>query len=303
MTTIRMEPLLGAHESTAGGLETAFQRIRQVGGTALQIFTRNQRQWQTKPISPQEEEAFASAWREWGPYPVASHASYLINLGSTDELLRQRSVAALAAEIVRCRALKVPWVVLHPGARGEGGLEEALALAALSLDTALDLADRDVTHASGGLGEPVVLLENTAGQGSGLGRNFQELAAILALSERADRLAVCLDTCHSFAAGYELRSLEGYAATMETLDKSIGISRVKFLHLNDSRHTLGSGKDRHEHIGQGGIGLEGFANVLNDPRWQGVPMVIETPKDKDLTEDVVNLQTLRGLIRPGPAVG
>jgi len=298
MTITAAEPWLGAHESTAGGLETAFQRIRQVGGAALQIFTRNQRQWQAKPVSPREGAAFAAAWEAWGPYPVASHASYLINLGSADEALWRRSVAALASEIERCRVLNVPWVVLHPGARGESGLDEALARTARGLDKALDLADTEAPHTGR---KPAVLLENTAGQGSGLGRSFEELAVILALSERGDRLAVCLDTCHAFAAGYELRSPEGYAATMDALEATIGVSRVKVLHLNDSKHTLGSGKDRHEHIGQGGIGLEGFANVMNDPRWHGRPMVIETPKDKDLAQDVLDLKALRGLLRSVPA--
>ncbi len=290
MTTHKSDLYLGAHESTAGGLETAFDRIGRVGGTALQIFTRNQRQWLGAPVSPQEALAFADAWKRWGPYPVVSHASYLINLASVDQDLRQRSVEALASEILRCKALGVPSIVLHPGSRGTADLDDALQRTAAGLDQALDLSE-------GQQDGPSILLENIAGQGSGLGRSFEELAAIMALSERRDRLGVCLDTCHAFAAGYDLKSPQGYAAVMEQLERTIGITRVKLLHLNDSKHSLASGKDRHEHIGQGGIGLEGFANIVNDARWQGVPMVIETHKDKDLADDVKNLGVLRSLIR------
>ena len=273
----------GAHESVAGGLHTAFERIASVGGTALQIFTRNQRQWDAAPVSDEEAALFAQAWERWGSYPVASHASYLINVASQDEALRQRSVAALAAELERCRKLGVPWVVLHPGARGGSTLEEATALAAASLDQAFE---------SGAGDGPLILLENTAGQGSALGGDLAELAAIAALSRHPGRIGFCFDTCHGFAAGYDVRSAEGLDAALSRLDTA----RLLLLHVNDSKGGLGSHLDRHEHIGQGAIGLAGFAAIVNHPLLAGLPMILETHKEKNLAEDVRNLAALRGLM-------
>lgn len=280
--------LLGAHESVAGGLHTAFERIAQVKGTALQIFTRNQRQWESPAVSAQEARDFAAAWAAWGGYPVVSHASYLVNPASPDDALRRRSVEALAQELARCRSLGIPWVVLHPGARTGSGLEESLARAAASLDKAFELAD-----AGGGAGQvPGILLENTAGQGTALGGDFKDLARIIALSGHPDRLGLCLDTCHAFVAGYDLRTADGLDAALSNLD----LSRLKLVHLNDSKGGLGSHLDRHEHIGQGAIGLEGFRVVLHHPGLAGLPMVLETHKEKDLKEDMENLAVLRGLL-------
>ncbi len=283
MTQIRR--LLGAHESVAGGLHTAFERIGRVGGTALQIFTRNQRQWETPPVSPDEAREFVAAWVAWGDYPVASHASYLVNPASPDDALWRRSIAALAQELARCRILGIPWVVLHPGARTGSGLDEALARAAGCVDAALEMAD--------GQGElPMILLENTAGQGTALGGALGHLSGIVALSRHPDRLGFCLDTCHAFVAGYDLRTRPGLDATLGELD----LARLKFVHLNDTKGGLGSHLDRHEHIGQGSIGLEGFRTVLNHPALAGLPMALETHKEKDLKEDMENLATLRGLL-------
>ncbi|MFP5239232.1 MAG: deoxyribonuclease IV [Acidobacteriota bacterium] len=282
---------VGAHESVAGGLHTAFERIASVGGTALQIFTRNQRQWEASPVSDEEAALFASAWERWGSYPVPSHASYLINVASPDEALRERSVAALAAELERCRRLGVPWVVLHPGARGSAGREEALARAAASLDQAFE---------GGPEQGPMVLLENTAGQGSALGGDLADLAAIAGLSRHPGRIGFCFDTCHGFAAGYEVRTVEGLDAVLAHLDPE----RLLLLHMNDSKGGLGSHLDRHEHIGQGAIGLDGFSSIVNHPRLAGLPMILETHKEKDLAEDVGNLAALRSLFaenRPASA--
>lgn len=281
----RTRRFLGAHESVAGGLHTAFERIRQVGGTALQIFTRNQRQWEAPPVSPDEAREFAAAWAAWGDYPVASHASYLVNPASPDDALWRRSIAALAQELERCRSLRIPWVVLHPGARTGSGLEEALARAAACVDAALDMAD--------GQGElPLILLENTAGQGTALGGALEHLSGIVALSRHPDRLGLCLDTCHAFVAGYDLRTPAGLDATLDGMD----LARLKLVHVNDTKGGLGSHLDRHEHIGQGSIGLEGFRAVLNHPALAGLPMVLETHKEKDLKEDLENLATLRTLL-------
>lgn len=282
--------LFGAHESVAGGLHTAFERIERVGGKALQIFTRNQRQWDAAPVSSDESQAFAEAWKRWGYYPVASHASYLLNPASPSEELRQRSALALAGELDRCRDLNIPWVVLHPGARLDSTPEEAIERAARTLDSALEQ--------SGGDG-PLILLENTAGQGSGLGSGFGDLAAMFALSKNTERLGLCLDTCHAFAAGYDLRTRAGLDSALSQLD----LARLKLVHVNDSKGGLGSRLDRHEHIGKGAIGADGFRNILGHPALAGLPMVLETHKEKDLKEDIENLGVLRKLAlhpEPGP---
>lgn len=280
-------PLLGAHESVAGGLHLAFSRIRDVGGAALQIFTRNQRQWRPAPVSEEEQRLFAEAWQQEPAMPVASHASYLINLASGKEELVEKSVTAFADELRRCALLHIPQVVIHPGSHGGDGVEEGLARFSKNLDRSLELADNQV----------MVLLETTAGQGTGLGSRFEELAAIIRDSKYPDKLGVCLDTCHIFAAGYDIRSAESYQATMEEFDKVVGIEQIKFFHLNDSKKELQSRVDRHEQIGQGAIGLSGFANLLNDPRFADHAMTLETPKGKDLQEDRDNLKILRSLLR------
>lgn len=291
-------PFLGAHESVAGGLHLAFDRLRQVGGEALQIFTRNQRQWNPQPLTTEEISLFRKAWRLGGgpsvvgahdtmpSLPIASHASYLINLASGKQELVEKSVSAFVAEIQRCSLLGIPYVIIHPGSHGGDGVEVGLARFTTALDLALDASEAGVT----------VLLETTAGQGTGLGSRFEELAFILEHSRHPQRLGVCLDTCHIFAAGYDVRTLPAYGRTMAEFDRLVGIGRIKFFHLNDSKQKLASRVDRHEHIGQGEIGLEGFRNLLNDSRFADHPMTLETPKGDDLQEDRDNLRVLRGLI-------
>jgi len=277
---------LGAHESVAGGLHLAFERIHQAGGDALQIFTRNQRQWNPAPVTDEEKKLFAEAWHQYPDIPVASHASYLVNLASGKPELVQKSISAFADELDRCSLLDIPLVVMHPGSHGGDGVEKGLERFTKNLDLALERADNTVT----------VLLETTAGQGTGLGSRFEELASIINNSRFPDKLGVCVDTCHIFAAGYDIRSPENYQATMDEFDQLVGIERIKFFHLNDSKKGLASHVDRHEHIGKGEIGLEGFRNLLNDPRFASHPMTLETPKGKDLQEDRDNLATLRGLV-------
>ncbi len=281
-------PLLGAHESVSGGLHLAFDRIRQVGGQSLQIFTRNQRQWNAAPLTAEEIASFAEAWEAADKMPVASHASYLINLGSSKEEQARKSVAAFVDELQRCSALGIPHVVFHPGSHGGAGVAAGLANVAANLDRVLEQG--------GDACAPVtILLETTAGQGTGLGYRFEELAEILEASTYPDRLGICVDTCHIFAAGYDIRTPETYAATFSEFDRRIGIDRIRFFHLNDSKKELGSRVDRHEHIGKGHIGTAGFRELLNDPRFSGLPMTLETPKGKDLTEDRENLAVLRSL--------
>jgi deoxyribonuclease-4 len=218
--------------------------------------------------------------------PVASHASYLINLATAKQELMDKSINSFAAEIHRCGQLGIPFVVIHPGSHGGDGVEAGLARFVSALDLAIDDTEAGVT----------VLLETTAGQGTGLGCRFEELAFILEHSRHSQRLGVCVDTCHIFAAGYDIRSMAVYTRTMEEFDRRVGIERIKFFHLNDSKQKLASRVDRHEHIGQGAIGLAGFANLLNDPRFADHPMTLETPKGVDLQEDRDNLRVLRGLI-------
>lgn len=282
-------PLLGAHESVSGGLYRAFDHITSVGGESLQIFTRNQRQWQAPPLSKEEIRQFRDSWEEVGCMPVASHASYLINLGSGNEEQSAKSVASFAEEIRRCAQLGISWVVIHPGSHGGAGVEAGLENIVRHLDT--------VFEGAGDALKVKVLLETTAGQGTGLGSRFEELARVIDSSKFSDRLGVCLDTCHIFAAGYDFRTAQTYEETFSRIEKTFGVERICFFHLNDSKKDLGSKVDRHEHIGAGKIGLDGFRFLLNDPRFSGHPMSLETPKGNDLEDDRVNLSTLRSLLK------
>lgn len=281
-------PYLGAHMSIAGGLENAFTHIKKVGGTALQIFTKNQRQWKTSPLSPEEISRFQTARESWGNYPIGAHDSYLINLASPKEETSTKSIAAFADELLRAELLEIPFLIMHPGAHLGEGIENGLKRFVSNLDNAIMQA--------GEAAAVMVLIETTAGQGSSLGSDFAEIGFILKHSRFPERLGVCFDTCHSFTAGYDIRSPETYAATMADFDKHIGLDYLKFFHLNDSKKGLGSRVDRHEHIGKGKIGLEGFRNLMNDPRFADHPMTLETPKEKDLKEDIENLRILKGLI-------
>ncbi len=278
--------LLGAHESVAGGIEKAFDRIEQVGGEALQIFTRNQRQWKPSPLSEKEISAFLKRWQQAGPIEVVSHGSYLVNLATSKADLLEKSVATFALELERCSQLQIPYAVLHPGSHGGDGVEVGLERFIKGIDAVFKRSK----SATG------VLIETTAGQGTGLGSRFEEIGTILAESQFGDRMGVCIDTCHIFAAGYDIRTKEAYNKTMNEVDRHIGFDRVKFFHLNDSKKELGSRVDRHTHIGQGYIGLAGFANLLNDPRFSKHSMTLETPKGEDLSEDRENLRVLRNLI-------
>lgn len=278
---------LGAHMSVSGGLHLAIDRIRQVQGTALQIFSRNQRQWQAKPISVEEARLFSEAWQAWGSYPIAVHASYLINLAAAKEEGRHKAVKALADELVRSQALNIPHIVIHPGSHGGAGVDEGVERVAMSLDQAFALASEAE--------QPMILLETTAGQGTSLGTHFEELAAIRTASSNPGRLGVCLDTCHVFSAGYDIANEPGFAKTFADFERIIGLQHLHFIHVNDSKKPLASRVDRHEHIGQGQIGLEGFRLLMTDKRLALIPKTLETPKGKDLAEDRENLRILRQL--------
>jgi len=281
---------LGAHMSIAGGIDRALERGSSIGCETIQIFLKNNMRWRSDPLSSDEVERFARLQAATGIEPVLAHASYLINLAAPGRPLQRLSIAALADEIRRADLLHVPFVVMHPGAHMGAGETEGLRRVAASLDAALAET----------AGSPVrVALETTAGQGTYLGHRLEHLATILELSRHPERLAVCLDTCHLLAAGYDIRTEDGYTQTVAELERTVGARQVVALHLNDSKSALGSRVDRHEHIGRGHLGLDGFRHVLGDPRWRELPMVLETPKGEDLREDVENLRVLRGLVPGG----
>ncbi len=273
--------------SIAGGLHLAFERIASIHGQALQIFTRNQRQWRVPEISTDEVKLFREHWEKTGRIPVASHASYLVNLATADPGLAAKSVAAVAIELERAEVLGIPYLIMHPGAHGGQGLEAGLERFTHNLDKAVSSSKTD---------KVMVLIENTAGQGTGLGSNFEEIAYMLSRSRLGPQLGVCFDTSHAYSAGYDIGSSNGYLETFALFDQHIGLERLRFFHMNDSKGGLGSRVDRHWHIGKGEMGLEGFRTLVNDPRFLNHPMVIETPKGKDLTEDKENLSVLRSLI-------
>jgi deoxyribonuclease-4 len=273
--------------SIAGGLHLAFARIQQVQGEALQIFTRNQRQWRAPPITKEMAALFRQHWQETGCMPVAAHDSYLINLAASDAATVAKSLDAFTYEIKSAAALGIPFLVTHPGSHMGQGVEVGLRRFVRNLDRAIMLSETSTVK---------VLIETTAGQGTNLGSSFEEIAFILNHSEYPDRLGVCFDTSHSFAAGYDIRTAETYQATFSHFHKIIGLDQLEFFHINDSQKPLGSRVDRHQHIGKGEIGLEGFRLLLNDHRFRYHPMVLETPKGKDLKEDKENLRILRSLI-------
>ncbi len=278
---------LGAHESIAGGVSKAFDRAESVGCDAMQIFTKNNNRWSAKPLDPKEIERFHKRQEETGIRPVVAHDSYLINLGTPKDDLWEKSIAAFIDELERAEALGIPYLVMHPGSHTGSGEEAGLRRIAEGLDRA---------HAATEGFRVMTLTEITAGQGTNLGYTFEQLAAIRAMIDHPERVGICFDTCHALAAGYEFRDRESYERMWDEFDRIIGLERLKVFHLNDSQKDVGSHVDRHAHIGHGMLGLDPFRMILNDPRFDGLPGLLETPKSKDLHEDVDNLRTLRSLV-------
>ncbi|HEY1013794.1 MAG TPA: deoxyribonuclease IV [Herpetosiphonaceae bacterium] len=285
-------PNLGAHVSTSGGLHTIFERAATAGCNTIQLFSKSQRQWNCKDLTAQELDRFHSEHRAAGSCPLIVHDSYLINLGSPDDALWEKSIAAFAVELERCRQLGVPALVTHPGAHVGSGDDAALERVGAALRRLLE---------QGVGGETQILLENTAGQGTTLAYRFEHLGRLLELTDGHQRLGVCIDTCHLLASGYEFRSQASYDETFGAFDRLVGLERIKAFHLNDSKNDLGSKVDRHTHIGEGFVGLEAFGLLVNDARFRSLPMVLETPKEPDETADITNLTTLRGLRRAAVA--
>ena len=283
-------PPLGAHLSIAGGVVNALLAAEQLGCQTVQLFTKNSNQWVGKPFAADEPAEFRKVLRRLKLKFATSHDSYLINLATADPALWRRSVEAFVDELDRAEALGLTYLVTHPGAHVGCGEDGGLTNVARAIDE---------VHSRRPGAKVKVLLELTAGQGTCLGHRFEHLAAILDNVQDPKRLGVCMDTCHVFAAGYSLATAAEYEAFMDEFDQVIGLKRLKLFHLNDSKKPCGSRVDRHEHIGRGHIGLEPFRRLLNDPRFQKTPMILETPKEdgKGNEMDPVNLSTLRGLIR------
>ena len=286
---------LGTHISTAGGAYRSFARAREAGCDSFLIFTKSNRQWAAKALGDDDIAAYVSAVSEHADIcPVAVHAAYLINVASPDPVLWERSYQALKDEVERAAALGIELVTFHPGSYMDSSEEEGLDAIARALRRLLDETAGSAPHV-------VICLETMAGQGTNLGGKFEHLATIITRAGGSDRLGVCFDTCHVFAAGYDIRTPAAYAATLAEFDRVIGLDKIRCFHFNDSIHELGSCKDRHAHIGRGQIGLPGFANFLNDPRWANHCAHLETPPTEDgddgatIDMNLANLAALREL--------
>jgi deoxyribonuclease IV len=279
---------LGAHMSIAGGLHLALHRGREVGCSVVQIFLKNQRQWRAKELTALDVDLWRKARRATEIRTAFAHATYLINLATPYDVEWAQAVAAFHEELERAEALGLPFVVIHAGSHRGAGLHAGVTQIVLALD---ELVARTAGY------RVRIVLENSAGGGHTLGRSPAELGAILARAARPERLGVCLDTCHLFAAGYDIRTHDGYEGVVEECRATIGLGPIVAFHLNDSRTPLASRRDCHEHIGRGQLGLAPFRWIVNDPRFAGVPKVLETPKDPEPTMDIRNLATLRRLIR------
>jgi len=276
--------LLGAHISTKGGLHTVFDRATEIDASAIALFAKNSNQWKGKTMSDEDVALFGG---KRTVRPIVTHASYLINLATTNPEFHRKSIEAMIDELDRAERLGIHAVVLHPGAHLGAGIDAGIEQIARSLDQ---------IHAAIPDHKVVTLLETAAGQGSCLGCTFEELGRIMALVDHKARVGVCFDTCHVFASGYELRNGDDYERTIEELDKHVGVANVGAFHLNDSKKPLGSRVDRHQHIGEGEIGVEAFRLLLNDERFRGIPKLLETPKPVEHESDRKNLTLLRSLL-------
>ncbi|MBV8780707.1 MAG: deoxyribonuclease IV [Phycisphaerae bacterium] len=281
--------MFGSHLSIAGGIHNALLSAEKLGMETVQVFTKNQKQWSCAPLAEDASQAWAKESRRLKMKRTVSHDSYLINLANADDLIWQKSIELFIDEVSRCDALSIPYLVTHPGAHLGTGEAAGLARVAAALD---------IVHARLPKSRTITCLEITAGQGTSLGYTLEHLAEIMNAVDAPKRLGVCLDTAHLFAAGYDFRGRK-YRSFRKRLDALIGVKRVKVLHLNDSKKALGSRVDRHDHIGRGEIGIDGFRPFVRDPDFANIPKILETPKGLDgqgRDWDAINLDTLRGLL-------
>jgi len=288
---INLEHLLGAHTSIAGGVSKSVERAEKLNFTAMQIFTKNNNRWNAKPLEEDEIKRFKSLLSESNIKFVVAHDSYLINLCAKDKTILHKSIEAFIEELQRCELLGIPHLNFHPGAHGGMGEEEGIKIIAESLNTAHQRTKNFKVKS---------MIELTAGQGTALGYKFEQIASIIELVEDKDRISVCIDTAHIFAAGYDIREPESYEKVISEFDSIIGLNLLKCFHINDSKKELGSRVDRHEHIGKGYIGLNGFRNLMNDERLKHIPKILETPKGKEQKEDIMNIDVLKNLIAQVP---
>jgi deoxyribonuclease IV len=283
-----LKHLLGAHTSIRGGVANAVDLAAGLNFNTMQIFTKNNNRWAAKPFTLDEIKAFREKVEKSQLQKIVAHDSYLINLCATDKEMLKKSGEAFVDELTRCELLGIPYLNFHPGAHGGAGEEEGIKIISESINKAHEQT-KDFSVST--------MLELTAGQGSAIGYRFEHLRKIIDLTEEPDRMSVCIDTAHLFAAGYDFRTPENYAKTFKEFDEIIGLNRLKCFHINDSKKDLGSRVDRHEHIGKGKIGLEGFRLLMNDEKFIDIPKILETPKGKEMLEDIENLNTLRSLIQ------
>ena len=280
--------LLGAHTSTAGGVYTGIERAMKMRFTAIQIFTKNNNRWDAKPLKEEEIIKFKKLLEKSDIKFVLTHSSYLINLCSKNKFILKKSRNAFIDELERCKLLGIPHLNFHPGSHGGQGEKDGIRLIAESLNFCHDKTKNyKVTS----------MLEATAGQGTTLGYRFEHLQQIIDLVEDKKRMTICIDTAHIFAAGYNIRNPKGYKEVIKEFDGIVGLERLKCFHMNDSKKELGSRVDRHEHIGKGFIGKEGFVNIMNDKKLEKIPKILETPKGKEMKEDRQNIKTLISLIK------
>ena len=283
-----MEQLLGAHTSINGGVSTAVDLAEKLGFTAMQIFTKNNNRWYAKELSENEIEKFRKRLESSKIKFVVAHDSYLINLCSKELEMLNKSRDSFLDELKRCELLGIPHLNFHPGAHLGLGEDEGIKIIAESLN---------VAHSKTPGYKVTSMIEATAGQGSAIGYKFEHLRKIIDLVEEKDRITICIDTAHIFAAGYDIKDSTNYKIVINEFDNIVGLDKLKCLHMNDSKKPLGSKVDRHEHIGKGFIGLQGFTNIMNDKRIEHIPKILETPKGKEQLEDLVNLKILKSLIK------
>jgi deoxyribonuclease IV len=280
--------LLGAHMSIAGGVHRAVERAASIGCTTMQMFVKNNNQWRGKTLEAEDIATYKKLLRESSIGPVVVHDTYLINLCATNNDILQKSREALKDELDRCETLDVDYLNFHPGSHMGAGEEDGMKRIAESLNM---IHEQTVGY------RVKSVIETTAGQGTAIGYRFEHLRQIIDLVEQQERMAVCVDTCHIFAAGYDIVTEAGYEQTFNEFDSIIGLDRLVAFHVNDAKRERGSRIDRHEHIGKGTIGKAGFRLLMNDARFSAIPKILETPKEEDMKEDVINMRVLRSLVK------